>query len=204
MEQDCYWWISAKRKVLWLLGMLPKRSGDMVITLWDLEKKRRVERHPSLKWQMAWSSSKLDSLGFMHLGWIEIEKKGPRVKLAISLFFQPFFIGPAWLQIDSSCQSWSFKVRASPTDLLRMLWSKWYLHFPRGCSGGFSTHEHYLWNRLPGGETQWHSLRLERDLSWLPGLQKICHTVLLARHCLMWRICWDSGSVLVRVIAVGL
>lgn len=23
MEQDCYWWISAKRKILWFLGKLP-------------------------------------------------------------------------------------------------------------------------------------------------------------------------------------
>lgn len=49
-------------------GEAPPAKCKNVVILWDLEKKRRVERHPSLKWQMARSSSELDSLGFMHLG----------------------------------------------------------------------------------------------------------------------------------------
>lgn len=49
-------------------GEAPLAKCRNVVILWDLEKKRRIERHPSLKWQMARSSSEIDSLGFMHLG----------------------------------------------------------------------------------------------------------------------------------------
>jgi hypothetical protein len=48
-------------------GKLPQQSVERAAILWNLEEKRSVERLPSLKWQMAWSSSTLDSLGFMYL-----------------------------------------------------------------------------------------------------------------------------------------